>query len=172
MLHLSKVFMALVWLFVTAAERLLGDCNENFGRAWPSQAASPIFSDQFQISMCLQMVLEAVRPSSHAALGAQEYTLAVALLPLRVRLDQHCVTFLQQLLAGEETTVEPSRSGSRQDLQREGSVGGVEQQGEAAAVATAGDDSGGRSSCPGGMGPVQRQRAAFGPEMRPLRQFA
>ena len=94
--------------------------------------------------MCLQMVLEAVRPSSHAALGAQEYTLAVALLPLRVRLDQHCVTFLQQLLAGEETPAEPSRSGSRQDLQKEGSVGGLEQQGEAAAVATAGVDSGGR----------------------------
>ena len=109
------------------------------------------------------MVLEAVRPSSHAALGAQEYTLAAALLPLRVRLDQHCVTFLQQLLAGEEAPAEPSRSGSRQDLQREGSVGGLEQ-GEAAAVATAGDESGGRllpaARCPGGLGPAQLLRAA------------
>ncbi len=111
------------------------------------------------------MVLEAVRPSSHAALGAQEYTLAVALLPLRVHLDQYCVTFLQQLLAGEEASAEPSRSGSRQDLQGEGSVGGLEQQGEAAAVATAGDDSGGQllPCCPGGMRPAQLLRTAFCP---------
>ena len=121
----------------------------------------------------VQMVLEAVRPSSHAALGAQEYTLAVALLPLRVRLDQHCVTFLQQLLAGEETCAEPSRSGSRQDLQREGSVGGVEQQGEAAAVAMAVDDPGGRL-LPAALvasGPAQLLRAAFCPRDRPLRRF-
>ena len=120
----------------------------------------------------MQMVLEAVRPSSHAALGAQEYTLAVALLPLRVRLDQHCVTFLQQLLAGEETPAEPSRSASRQDLQREGSVGGLEQQGEAAAVATAGADSGWAPACPAGMGPAQLLRSGVCPQMRTQRRSA
>ena len=54
---------------------------------------------------CLQMELEAVRPDglSHSQ-QEEEYRLSVALLPLRLRIDQTMVAFLQSFFATSDTS--------------------------------------------------------------------
>ena len=49
----------------------------------------------------LQIELEAVRPDG-AGQAEEEYRLAVALLPLRLRIDQNMVVFLQAFFAASE----------------------------------------------------------------------
>ena len=49
----------------------------------------------------LQVELEAVRPDG-AGQAEEEYRLAVTLLPLRLRIDQNIVLFLQDFIAGSQ----------------------------------------------------------------------
>ena len=49
----------------------------------------------------VQVELEAVRPDS-AGPAEEEYRLSVALLPLRLRIDQNIVVFLQEFFAASE----------------------------------------------------------------------
>ncbi|KAK9805512.1 hypothetical protein WJX72_002557 [[Myrmecia] bisecta] len=59
-------------------------------------------------SACMfQAELEAVRPSAGAGSGAEEYRLHVSLLPLRVRLDQNVVTFLQAFFSDPSARLGP-----------------------------------------------------------------
>ena len=49
----------------------------------------------------MQVELEAVRPDG-AGQAEEEYRLSVVLLPLRLRIDQNIVTFLQEFFAASE----------------------------------------------------------------------